>query len=196
MKIGREILSSEFPPLWLATLAVIKIRFPIGNTKAQLPGGEISPLPGESWKDLNKEIQWYFHQKCYLIAISIKKYYWLLPSSHLHLAHSEDFYLYSVWRTTLVIEFPVCGGEIGPLSMWHAACLQIWTTDIVLVPFSNHAAEALRVLCCLNILVSTPVAAMMFVIHRARVCVDWDLCGFLSCMNILMASMTQWSCSN
>ena len=38
-----------------------------------------------------------------------------------------------------VIEFPVCGGEIGSLD------------DIVLAPFSNHVAKALRVLCSLNI---------------------------------------------
>ena len=44
-------------------------------------------------------------------------------------------------------------------------------------------------LCCLNILVSTPAAAMMLVIHWARVCADIDLCDFLSWMNILMASV-------
>ena len=34
-----------------------------------------------------------------------------------------------------VIEFPVCGGEIGSLD------------NNVMVPFSNHVAGALRVLC-------------------------------------------------
>ena len=68
------------------------------------------------------------------------------------------------------IEFPIYGGEIGPLS-------------IVLVPFSNHEAEALHVLCCVNILVSTLGVAMMLVIHQARVCADTDLYGFQIWMN-------------
>ena len=71
----------------------------------------------------------------------------------------------------------------------HCACLQIWATDMDLVPFSNHAAEALRVLCCLNMAVSTPAAAMMLAIHRARVCEDTDLYGLQSEMNILLASV-------
>ena len=44
-----------------------------------------------------------------------------------------------------VIEYPVCGGEIGPL-------------DIVMIPFSNHVAEALHVLCSVNISMSTTAA--------------------------------------
>ncbi len=42
---------------------------------------------------------------------------------------------------------------------------------------------------CLNILVSIPAAAMMLVIHRARDYADTDSDGFLSWMNILMASV-------
>ena len=100
----------------------------------------------------------------------------LLLSSYLHPANSRQFLPPSCLKDYFGIEFPVCGGEIGPLS-------------IVLVPFSNHEAEALHVLCCVNILVSTLGVAMMLVIHRARVCADTDLCGFLSWMNILMASV-------
>ena len=71
-----------------------------------------------------------------------------------------------------MIEFSVCGGEIGPLSM---------STDLGhRHPDLNHAAEALRVLCWQNILGSTPASAIMLVLHRARVYEDKDLCGFLS----------------
>ena len=111
--------------------------------------------------------------------------YWLLPSSYLHPAHSEDFYPRPVWRTTLWYNFLYV---VMRLDNW--ACLQIWATDIFLVPVSNHAAEAPRVLCCFNTLVSTPADAMMLVIHRAKVCADTDLCGFLSWMNILTASVS------
>ena len=76
-----------------------------------------------------------------------------------------------------MIEYPVCGGEIGPLD------------NIVMVPFSNHIAEALCVLCCLNILMSTPAAVMMLVIHRARDCDDTDLYGFQSVMSIILATV-------
>ena len=70
----------------------------------------------------------------------------------------------------------------------HCTCLQIWATVMDLGPFSNHAAEALRLLCCLNMVVSTPAVTMMLDIHRARVCEDTDLCGLCCEMNIFMAS--------
>ena len=68
-------------------------------------------------------------------------------------------------------------------------CLQIWATVMDLGPFSNHAAEALRVLCCLNMVVSTPAVAMMLDIHRARVCDVTDLYGLHCEMNKFMASV-------
>ena len=59
-----------------------------------------------------------------------------------------------------VIEFPVCGGEIGSLD------------DIVLVPFSNHVAKALRVLVLFEHTSVHTAPAMMCDIHQARDCVD------------------------
>ena len=47
----------------------------------------------------------------------------------------------------------------------HWACLQIWATDIFLVSVSNHAAEALWVLCWWNEEVSTPASAIILVIQ-------------------------------
>ena len=80
-----------------------------------------------------------------------------------------------------MIEFPVCGGEIGSLD------------NIVLVPLSNHVAEALCVLVLFEHTSVHTASAMMCDIHRARDCVDTVLCGFLSEINILEVSMTQWS---
>ena len=63
------------------------------------------------------------------------------------------------------IELPVCGGETGPLTLFADLA-----TDILLEPVSNHAAEALQVLCWWNEEVS-----IIFVIQQAKVCEDTDL---------------------
>ena len=70
----------------------------------------------------------------------------------------------------------------------HCASLQIWATDMDLGPFSNHAAKALRVLCCLNILMSIPASAIIFLIHQAKVCDVTDWCGLRCEMKRLLTS--------
>ena len=63
--------------LWLV---IESQKFPyFGNSKSQLPQGSarnyLDHLQGNNEeKYLNEEIQWYFHHKSYLIAISIRKY--------------------------------------------------------------------------------------------------------------------------
>ena len=69
-----------------------------------------------------------------------------------------------------VIELPVCGGETGPLTLFADLGHRHF-----LVPNSNHAAEALQVLCWRNVVVSTPASAIILVIQRAKVCEDTDL---------------------
>ena len=64
-------------------------------------GEQTLPLTGNNVRNSAWGNTMVFHQRCYLILISTKKCYWLLPSSHLHLAHSKDFYPHPVWRTTL-----------------------------------------------------------------------------------------------
>ena len=75
-----------------------------------------------------------------------------------------------------MIEFPVCGGEIGTLD------------EIVLIPLSDHVAETLRVLVLYEHTSDHTTSSMKCDIHRARDCVDTVLCGCLSEINILEAS--------
>ena len=86
---------------------------------------------------VNKKYMVWILPNCYLIAILSGSYNGK-TTSHLHLAHLEDFYLRPLWKTTF-IEFS--------LTLDHWICLQIRATDIFLVPVSDHAAKALRVLC-------------------------------------------------
>ena len=60
----------------------------------------------------------------------------------------------------------------------HWAFLQIWATMKAL-DFVNHAAKALRVLCCLNIVVSILASALNIFIYLTRVCEATDLFGLV-----------------
>ena len=59
-----------------------------------------------------------------------------------------------------MIEFPVCGGEIGTLDKF------------VLIPLSNHVADTLRVLVLYEHTSVHTTLPMMCDIHRAKDCVD------------------------
>ena len=103
--------------------------------------------------------------------------------SHLNPAHCQNFY-YTLYGGQLCDRISYKWWWV--LDQWP--CLQIWATDMFLVPSSYQAADALCVLCCLNIVVSIPAAAIILVIHWARVCEVTDLCGLRCEMNILKAS--------
>ena len=67
------------------------------------------------------------------------------------------------------------------------AILLIWATDIpVVLPI--HAAEALQVMCCLNILVSIPASAMRFLIQMVKVCKVLYLKGLVRVKKKLLSS--------
>ena len=76
----------------------------------------------------------------------------------------------------IVIEFPVCGGEIGTLD------------ELTLIPLSNHVADILRVLVLYEHNSVNTTLPMMCDIHQAKDCVDTVLCGLLIEINILEVS--------
>ena len=112
------ILSSEVPPLWLLHWQPSRKKFQTEIMKSKLPmGRNLTTYWGITLEILNKEIQWYFHQKCYLIVISIKELILVTTIFPPPPGPLRGFLTLSCMEDYFMIELSVCGGEIGPLSM-------------------------------------------------------------------------------
>ena len=118
LKIRREILSTDFLLLWTETCGrVSRLKLLTEILKSQFPQGEITHLLlGIMLRTPKLRNTKLFSLNCYRIANSIKKCigYYHLPTSNLQL---RGFLSSSCMEDYLVIEFPVYGGEIGPLTL-------------------------------------------------------------------------------
>ena len=99
-----------------------------GNAKISIAHGEI--ILTTNWGITKKNIQikellWFFHQMSYWLRFQPRNIngYYHLPSTT---RPTWGLLLSSCMEDHFVVEFPVCGGEVGPLSMladlghWHS----------------------------------------------------------------------------